>query len=342
MRRMKLTVILGLLLVGTVLFSIACSQSTTNSSYEDDNGGDKDDQNKIGSVTQDLQSQSYIFARHRFMNADETMTSSESKETKIAWSNARYNEANDYMKTQIADLKNKIDTDANAEFLSTIFYDNFKNAGGYYTDGFDSDIDDSLTFANPGLHEMLGAISGKFATATIKNGTYTNYEYNSDVYGNFNAHYDVLALRAYKDSLGFLREDDHLPFNQEQSTINNTLEQQATKLGNNIYSASSAQDTNAVEDKLYSMLELVARETGVRMDTLQAVVNVSLLNNSLWGARDLGARAGIQLNNENQLIRSTGSNLTHSEYNAVMTSAATYQMYLDQTAQAQQDQGYSR
>ena len=213
MRRMKLTVILGALLAGTMLFSIACSQSTTNSSYEDDQSKDKDkeeNQNKIGSVKQDLSA--YKFARHRFMNADETMTSSESTETKIAWSNARYNEANDYMKTQIADLKNKIDTDTNAEFLSTIFYDNFKNRGGYYTDGFDSDIDDSLTFANPGLHEMLGAISGKFATATIKNGTYTNYEYNSDVYGNFNAHYDVLALRAYKDSLGFLREDDHLPY----------------------------------------------------------------------------------------------------------------------------------
>ena len=94
------------------------------------------------------------------------------------------------------------------------------------------------------------------------------------------------------------------------------------------------------------MLELVARETGVSVDTLQAVVDMSLLTNSLWGVRDLGARSGIQLTSEDKLYNRPTPNmfLAHNKYNGLMTSGAMDQMNMDQyqTVQAQQDQGYSR
>ena len=338
MKKLRKLSVLVLLAAGFALAFSGCSNTKDESGTEQ--GGDKDDQNKIGSVTQDLQS--YRFVRHRFMNADETIDSSYDADYKLAWSNARFNEAYPYMKQQLINLKNKIDKEPAGNFLATAFYDEFLDNTASYFPATEIDIDLNSTYTS--IHYVLGTIGGKFATAAQKNNLYPD-AYPYQIADNFTAHYGVLALRAYQDSLGSqLNNTSTFTFSGEQNTINNTLEQQATKLGNYAYSASSAQDTNAVEDKLYSMLELVARETGVSVDTLQAVVDMSLLTNSLWGARDLGARSGIQLTSEDQLYNRPNFNmfLTSEEYSHIMSGAAAYQMDLDQTAQAQQDQGYSR
>lgn len=99
-----------------------------------------------------------------------------------------------------------------------------------------------------------------------------------------------MANRSYNDSLGYLKDSTNLEFNQEKAAIDAEL----TRLG-------VANDYNNVETQLDNLLKIAAQRSGVSVGALRDVVNLSLMNTGLRGARDLAASNGFQLSNRNTL-----------------------------------------
>ncbi len=113
---------------------------------------------------------------------------------------------------------------------------------------------------------------------------------NTNDYRVFEACYSMLAHRSYNDSLGNLKDSQNLQFNQEKASLEQDLQRLEV-----------AKDYNNVESRLNNLLQTAAARSGVSVGTLQEAVNLSLLNASLWGARDLAASSGFQLSNRNTL-----------------------------------------
>ncbi|MDE6704874.1 MAG: hypothetical protein K2J81_03110 [Treponemataceae bacterium] len=90
--------------------------------------------------------------------------------------------------------------------------------------------------------------------------------------------------------MGHLKDSANLEFNQEKAAIDAEL----TRLG-------VPTDYNNVETRLYNLLKIAEQRSGVSVDALRDVVNLSLMNAGLWGARDLAASAGFQLSDRNTL-----------------------------------------
>lgn len=240
--------------------------------------------------------ETYYFARHRFATenmVNEVVGQNLDKKEKIAWANKHYNEAKDYMLPKVESFLDKVRTENNGDnFLQPIcrevftYYDN-----SYGNTGFHGSIDEDVVFNNRAYNNVLGVIAAKFVSGVTKQeGTET---YNEN-YENFLAVYNTLALRSYNDSLGNMKNDTAFPFNQERGSIETAV---TNNQGSQDYTA-NPQNLRNVEDTLKKALQLVSANMGVSLQTLTDAVNLCLLNNSLWGARDyLGNQTGLQLTN---------------------------------------------
>ncbi|MDE6349901.1 MAG: hypothetical protein K2K67_02715 [Treponemataceae bacterium] len=231
--------------------------------------------------------ESYIFLRHRFAEENATIHNAGSTATKLAWSNKHFNDAKAYMLQKVADFKNKVyNSEPNGNFLQAICNEAFVNNNGKPYDGFGSaEIDPSLAQNNLNYSKFLGAINAKITAAT---GTDVDYPI-------FEACYSMLAVRSYNDSLGYLKDSPNLKLNKEKSVIAEDLQRLGVSYSANNY--------NNVEFRLNNLLETASKKTGVSVETLQDAVNLSLLNASLWGARDLAASAGFQLSSNKDVLQ---------------------------------------
>lgn len=95
----------------------------------------------------------------------------------------------------------------------------------------------------------------------------------------FRACYDMLADRAYRDSLHL--QDFNLPF-QEVPADENLPGMQAALTAVGI----DANNYQQIEDEFDTILSQVAVQNGLRPATLHACINYSLLNESLYGVED--------------------------------------------------------
>lgn len=245
--------------------------------------GDMGDENisPSGQGSQKDDPDSYIFLRHRF--AEENATIPSGSDAKLAWANKHFTDARSYMLQKVIDFKHKVrDLEPDGNFLETICNEVFVDANGMPRDGYGSmDMDNNIQQNDLDYGNFLGAVAAK-VTGGIP-GAGTDYEV-------FEACYTMLAHRSYNDSLGYLKDSQNLKFNQEKASIEEDLQ----RLG-------VAKDYNNVESRLNSLLEIAAQRSGVSVGALQDVVNLSLMNAGLWGARDLAASNGFQLSNRNTL-----------------------------------------
>ena len=286
----------------------------------------------------------YYFARHRFATenmVNEVVGQNLDKKEKIAWANKHYNEAKDYMLPKVESFLDKVRTENNGDnFLQPIcrevftYYDN-----SYGNTGFHGSIDEDIIFNNNAYSTVLGAISAKFVS-TVANKE--NREVNVTDYENFEAIYNTLALRSYNDSLGKMQDAIEFPFNQERDAIETAV---TNNQGSPAYTA-NPQDLRNVEDTVKKALQLVQANTGVSLQTLTDAVNLSLLNNSLWGARDyLGTKTGIQLTTYVGDVKSPNNSvtkLTTRNYEAQMFNGYVQQIQKDLAEQNQQEDTYTK
>lgn len=246
--------------------------------------GDMGDENispsKQGSQKDDPDS--YIFLRHRF--AEENATIPSGSDAKLAWANKHFTDARSYMLQKVIDFKHKVrDLEPDGNFLETICNEVFVDANGMPRDGYGSmDMDNNIQQNDLDYGNFLGAVAAK-----VTGGVTETTDFDIEAFENC---YTLLALRSYNDSLGYLKDSPNLKFNQEKASIQADL----ARLG-------IPQDYNNVESRLNSLLEIAAQRSGVSVGALQDVVNLSLMNAGLWGARDLAASAGFQLSNRNTL-----------------------------------------
>lgn len=244
--------------------------------------------------------ETYIFARHRFVKAGDKVTNADATQDRLLWSNQHYASARKYMLQRVADFKDRVyNVEPADNFLQPICDEIFKRTDGFNTVG----IDASLQASKSNYGRIMGAIAAK-ATGPVSNGNYKTIE----------SCFSMLALRAYNDSLGYLKDSERLAFNQDKANIVADLQSKGV-----------ASDYRAVENRLNDYLQDVARKTGVSVKTLQDAVNLSILNAGVWGARDLGATAGFQLSGNDAALMSTSresqiSYLTRRELNHNMGS----------------------
>ena len=271
-------------LTAAVLLGVNCAQNSSDDSYYDDN------QNKQDEL------ESYYFLRHAFMEENASIDPNASTATKAAWSSQHYIAARAYMKDKILAFEERVEQETTDDIFIKPMLEEGITWGGrernYYLDT--NQVDFFLSSNSLVFPYILGAISGKYAFA--------GGEFNRDNYDDFIAHYNALAIRAYNDSLGTLRDSKTLPFNQERGKINSGLFNAPSR------PSYAANDYEKVEGALYKMLQTVAQDSGVSLQTLVDAVNLSLLHTSLWGARDLAAQSGIQLS-DNATYVSSPSNL---------------------------------
>lgn len=268
-----------------VLFiTIGCQTTTDEGNGSNQNNDDNQDQNL----------KSYYFLRHAFMEENAAVDRNASEAEKLAWSSRHFNAARTYLQEKAAAYENRLDNEvANGNSFLKELYDNS------YPINFDNGnrinylqnsiyIDRFLAYNNLVYPYVLGGIGAKLVTmgdpSTVKN------------YEDFKAHYNALALRAYNDSLGSLRDSKDLPYNQERFEINYDLFART----DNSYDIDNHQQ---IETTVYNMLQTVANKTGTSIEALVDTVNMSLLHVSLWGARDLGAQSGLQLSDTGRLDR---------------------------------------
>ena len=235
------------------------------------------------STSTDLES--FYFARHSFANEDvvnEVLDNDLSLKEKIAWANKHYTEIQDYMLPKAKDLLSKLGMENNGNNflmpyarLDFAYYD-----GSYGNPGFSGNLVDDIKFNNIGYPRLVGAIGAKFTSGIAKQEgraiDYADYE-------NFENIYNILALRSYNDSLGNQQGSTDFPFNQQRNEIETAV---VNNQGSQAFSVTNAQDYDQIETIFKKALILVEANTGVSLETLTDVVNMSLLNNSLWGARD--------------------------------------------------------
>lgn len=235
--------------------------------------------------------ESYIFLRHRFAEVDDHIERTDSEERKLAWSNKHYQDTKDYMLKKIADFKDKVfNQEPEGNFLAKVAkttlsrYDGMHTSTGFITlgepfetPGIDNTADRLITT----YPDILGAIEAQLNVMINRQGC--------DISKNtFQAHCLPLCLRAYKDSLGELANSTFFPFNRERESIDQDLR----KAVNGAY---GAEDYEQIEQALLEMLTVVAREIGVSVDVLKDAVNMTLLATGVCAVRDLGNRAGVQL-----------------------------------------------
>ena len=225
---------------------------------------------------------SYIFLRHRFVAENATIPNG--SDARLAWANKHFNDACSYMLQKVVDFKHKVyDLEPDGNFLQAICDEVFVDANGMPRDGYGSPDMDLNIFQNRSDYgNLLGAVAAK-VTGGVNENTDLDYE-------TFKTCYTMLAHRSYTDSLGYLKDSQNLKFNQEKASIEEDLQR-----------LDIATDYNNVESRLDDLLETAAQRSGVSVDALRDVVNLSLMNAGLWGARDLAASAGFQLSNRNTL-----------------------------------------
>ena len=139
-----------------------------------------------------------------------------------------------------------------------------------------------------------------------------------------------MANRSYNDSLGYRKDSTNLAFNQEKASIDADL----TRLG-------VPTDYNNVDAQLDNVLQTASLRSGVSVGALRDVVNLSLMNAGLWGARDLAASAGFQLSDRNTL-RVPSSELDNLNRKNLVHNLGTYWMKynrLEYQNNQQQEQG---
>ena len=313
-------------LSAAVLMNSGCAQSGSSNHY---NGG------VIENPDQNLES--YYFLRHAFMEENAAIDRNASDAQKLAWGEQHFNAARTYLQEKTAAFEDRLATEPADNFLKTIYekqLDYLKDANGNRINYFEKipTVDNFLNLNNLVFPYVLGGISAKLVTigdpSTVEN------------YQNFKAHYNALALRAYNDSLGSLRNSDTLPYNQERFDINYDLFART----DNTY---SIDDPDQIETTLYNMLQTVANKTGVSTETLVDTVNLSLLHASLWGARDLAAQSGFQLSSTGKLYRpdlNTIPYLNTKECLLEIGSGYNYQINKDEREyrEQQQQNGLSR
>ena len=286
--------------------------------------------------------ESYYFARHRFASentVNEVVGQDLDQKEKIAWANKHYDEIKEYMLPKVEDLMRKVATENDGvNFLHRACQEVFTYSDGTYGNpGFNTgSLDSDISRSNYSFSRILGAIGAKFTTA-VANQENRNEGYESD-YENFKALYSALALRSYNDSLGNMQNDTTFPFNQERDSIETAV---ANNQGSAAYTA-NAQDLRNVEDTLKKALTLVANETGVSLQTLTDAVNLSLLNASVYGARDyVESKTGIQPSSRVDIVRGPDSSLeklTVQKYGSPMYSGYSQQLTKDlQEQQMQQE-----
>ena len=283
--------------------------------------------------------ETYYFARHRFASentVNELVQQDLDEKEKIAWANKHYAAAKDYMLPKVEDLMRKVATENDGvNFLHRACQEVFTYYDGTYGyKGFSGYLDKDLSFNNRAYSYLVGSICAKFVFGVAEQ---EGREATAEDYENFLSLYNTLALRSYNDSLGNMQNDTTFPFNQERDRIEAAV---ANNQGSPAYTA-NAQDLRNVEDTLKKALTLVANETGVSLQTLTDAVNLSLLNNSLWGARDyVGTKTGIQLSANVAAVQGRDSSLdklTVQKYRSPMSSG-----YSDQGNKELQEQENSR
>ena len=265
--------------------------------------------------------ESYIFLRHRFM--EENATIPDGTENKLAWSKQHYTAARNYMLQKVADFKHKVcDLEPDGNFLETICNEVFVNANGQPYNGYGSnEMDENIGQNKLGYSNLLGAVAAK-VTGGIPG--------DSKDYDIFETCYTKLANRSYNDSLGYRKDSTNLAFNQEKASIDADL----TRLG-------VPTDYNNVEAQLDNLLQTASLRSGVSVGALRDVVNLSLMNAGLWGARDLAASAGFQLSDRNTL-RVPSSELDNLNRKNLVHNLGTYWMKynrLEYQNNQQQEQG---
>lgn len=312
-----------------VLFiTIGCQTTTDEGNGSNQNNDDNQDQNL----------KSYYFLRHAFMEENAAVDRNASEAEKLAWSSRHFNAARTYMQEKVAAYENRLATEPADNFLKTIYekqLDYLKDANGKRIDYLRRipNIDTFLTYNDLVFPYVLGGIGAKLVTigdpSTVKN------------YEDFKTHYNALALRAYNDSLGSLRDSKDLPYNQERFEINYDLFART----DNSYDIDNHQQ---IETTVYNMLQTVASKTGTSIEALVDTVNLSLLQASLWGARDLAAQSGLQISDTGRLERpdfNTIPYLNTKECLSNIGSGYNYQIIKDQreyNEQQQQQNGLSR
>lgn len=305
-------------LTAAVLLGVNCAQNSSDDSYYDDN------QNKQDEL------ESYYFLRHAFMEENASIDPNASTATKSAWSSQHYIAARAYMKDKILAFEERVEQETTDDnFIKKVLNssDTWENhERNNYLDS--NQIDYFLLSNNLVFPYVLGAIGGKYA--------FTGGEFNRDNYDNFIAHYNALAIRAYNDSLGILRDSKTLPFNQERGKINSGLFNAPSR------PSYAANDYEKVEGALYEMLQTVAQDSGVSLQTLVDAVNLSLLNTSLWGARDLAAQSGIQLSDNTTSVSIPTNKISYLDMDKHMRSIDPgYSYQVSQEARKLQQQQQS-
>ncbi|MCH5295852.1 MAG: hypothetical protein J1F14_08160 [Treponema sp.] len=287
-------------------------------------------------IEQDLDS--LYFIRHRFMEENADISSNASKEERIAWANKHYAPAADYMREKVAAFKQSLANEPAGNFLKDVSDAVFTNEFGNDISGIGADADETIEGNNNVTYaRLVGAIGAKYAVATAKANGGNDYDaYYSDLENNLNA----LALRAYNDSLGVMRGSTQLPFNQEKDAIYAAA---GISGSDDAFSANRTAAYDQVETNLRQILQTVSDTTGVSTQTLTAAVNLSLLNTSLWGARDLGVHRGYtQLSTNATLQTPTASKLTSKIYAGKISWGYTHYLSGYVREEQTQNQGLSR
>lgn len=102
---------------------------------------------------------------------------------------------------------------------------------------------------------------------------------DSHAQAKFRACYDMLADRAYRDSLHL--QDFNLPF-QEVPADENLPGMQAALTAVGI----DANNYQQIEDEFDTLLSQVAVQNGLRPETLRGITNFALLNESIYGVNN--------------------------------------------------------
>lgn len=253
----KMTV--AVLLSAAVLAGVACSDGSSDSgySYDDNNNNNQDN------IDQDLQQ--YIFIRHRFVEPTAEIHRSDDKATKQTFASKVRTAIDQYMENKEFDLRYAVimcEPDGNflAQTLTNVI-DNTPERAVF---------DTQLKYNLENYSKFMGAILYKI-----------DQSYGND-YSKFQACYSKLAYRAYNDSLGYL-QDTNTPSKQELTEIDAKLQAKGV-----------ATDYNSVEQCLKGLLDVAAQNGNVSANTLVDAVNLCLLHEGMYGARDLCASAGFQ------------------------------------------------
>ena len=309
-----------------LLMGISCTTEADGSGdfYYDDNHTNNSNQNQDNTQQENV----YRFTRHAFMEQDAAISSNASTAEKAAWASKHFDDALAYMKDKVAAYENRLEAEGLSDnFLKNLYEESIKSAVGEHGNILDqTHVDDLLNRKNLIFPWIMGGMSAKLVTVGDPS-TVENHQ-------SFKAHYSALALRAYNDSLGTLRNSQTMPFNQDYDQINSTLQGYT-------HGAYTANDYRDIEDALYDMLRTVSDRSGISLQTLVDTVDLSLLYTSLWGARDLGAKSGVQLSHEDELQAPNYNKvpyLNNTECLREVNSGYMTQMGRDITAAQQQQQ----